>query len=105
MPKPNKVVPADDQQLRQQFKRIDDHHHANGEHATSGAGAGGTLRERFAATWRTLHVKSALAHVGLLVSLSIYCAVGGYVRNQFIAYQLHRTRRPALSGRPFCPPN
>lgn len=30
MPKPNKVVPADDQQLRQQFKRIDDHHHANG---------------------------------------------------------------------------
>lgn len=69
-------------QLLQQLKQIDaeagDADAAGDQPAT--AGERGTRRERFAATCRTLHVKSALAHIGLLVSLSIYCAAGGYVR-------------------------
>lgn len=31
------------------------------------------------ATWKSLKLKAALGHIGLLVSLSIYCAVGGLV--------------------------
>lgn len=41
----------------------------------------GSLRERLKQTSDALHLKSAMAHVGLLVSLSIYCAVGGLVGN------------------------
>lgn len=37
------------------------------------------FRDRFCKAWKSLKFKSALGHVGLLVSLSIYCAVGGIV--------------------------
>lgn len=38
-----------------------------------------SLRVRILKAWKFLKLKSALGHVGLLVSLSIYCAVGGIV--------------------------
>lgn len=41
-------------------------------------GAGGFC-SRSAACWQSLKWKSALNHIGLLVSLSIYCGVGGLV--------------------------
>lgn len=46
--------------------------------------ARGTLRERLKQTSDALHLKSAMAHVGLLVSLSIYCAVGGLVGSNYM---------------------
>lgn len=42
-----------------------------------------SLRSRTAKAWNKLKVKSALAHMGLMVSLSIYCVVGGIVSIQF----------------------
>lgn len=38
-----------------------------------------SLKVRFSKAWKLLQIKAALGHVGLLVSLSIYCAVGGLV--------------------------
>lgn len=84
---PSTSAKASHQQLLQQLKQIDAE--ADGGSDDDNADTGGdhhhpsTLRERIAVTCRTLHVKSALAHIGLLVSLSIYCAVGGYVGNMF----------------------
>lgn len=64
------------QQLLQQLKRID----AEGVgDSDAGADEPGTLRERFTAACHALHVKAVLAHIGLMVSLSIYCVVGGLV--------------------------
>lgn len=83
MPKAKRDVPVDaeaadgHQQLLQQLKRMDA---AAGDAATGDGAERGTLRERFTAACQTLHVKAALAHIGLLVSLSIYCGVGGLVR-------------------------
>lgn len=37
------------------------------------------FKNRFGKAWKSLKIKGALGHVGLLVSLSIYCAVGGIV--------------------------
>jgi hypothetical protein len=34
---------------------------------------------RLLRTWEKLKFKSTLGHLGLLLSLAIYCAVGGYV--------------------------
>ncbi|KAL7745342.1 hypothetical protein ACLKA6_015360 [Drosophila palustris] len=41
------------------------------------AESGGGLCGRSSACWQSLKWKSALNHIGLLVSLSIYCGVGG----------------------------
>lgn len=41
------------------------------------------LWQGLVATWKSLQLKSALGHVGLLVSLSIYCAAGGLVIKSF----------------------
>ncbi|KAH8387785.1 hypothetical protein KR093_009472 [Drosophila rubida] len=41
--------------------------------------SGGGLCSRSAACWQSLKWKSALNHIGLLVSLSIYCGVGGLI--------------------------
>lgn len=38
-----------------------------------------SLKSRLASAWRPLKFKAAMAHVGLMVSLSIYCVVGGIV--------------------------
>lgn len=38
-----------------------------------------TLRERFSNVWKSLKLRAALGHIGLMVSLSIYCVVGGFV--------------------------
>lgn len=38
-----------------------------------------TLRARLANAWKPLKVKAALAHIGLMVSLAVYCVVGGIV--------------------------
>ncbi|KAH8316880.1 hypothetical protein KR067_010745 [Drosophila pandora] len=55
-----------------------------------GAGGGGGLgkgRGRGGKTstawWQSVKWKSALNHIGLLVSLSIYCGVGGLVKTCF----------------------
>ncbi|EDV99547.1 GH12367 [Drosophila grimshawi] len=40
---------------------------------------GGGLWSRNKACWQSLKWKSALNHIGLLVSLSVYCGVGGLV--------------------------
>jgi hypothetical protein len=34
---------------------------------------------RLLRTWEKLKFKSTLGHLGLLLSLAVYCAVGGYV--------------------------
>lgn len=38
-----------------------------------------TFRHRFCRIWKSLKLRSALGHFGLMVSLSIYCVVGGVV--------------------------
>lgn len=38
-----------------------------------------TLRARLANAWKPLKVKTAMAHIGLMVSLAVYCVVGGIV--------------------------
>uniref|UniRef100_A0A1B0APG0 Uncharacterized protein n=1 Tax=Glossina palpalis gambiensis TaxID=67801 RepID=A0A1B0APG0_9MUSC len=38
------------------------------------------------ACWKSLKWKTALNHIGLLVSLSIYCAVGGLTKYLKAAY-------------------
>lgn len=55
------------QELLEQLKKID------GECEKE------SFNNRFSTAWKSLKLKSALGHVGLLVSLSIYCAVGGIV--------------------------
>ena len=47
----------------------------NGE-SGGGTGGGGLCQK---GCWKSLKWKSALNHIGLLVSLSIYCGVGGLV--------------------------
>lgn len=38
-----------------------------------------TLRTRLANAWKPLKLRAAFGHIGLMVSLSIYCVVGGIV--------------------------
>lgn len=38
-----------------------------------------SFKERFIKSWKNLKLKSAIGHVGLLISLCIYCGVGGLV--------------------------
>lgn len=38
-----------------------------------------SFKTRFVRFWGRLKIKKALSHVGLLVSLAIYTAAGGYV--------------------------
>lgn len=38
-----------------------------------------SFRHRFCRVWKSLKLRSALGHAGLMVSLSIYCVVGGMV--------------------------
>lgn len=38
-----------------------------------------TLRARLANVWKPAKVKAAMAHIGLMVSLAVYCVVGGIV--------------------------
>lgn len=38
-----------------------------------------TLGARLARAWKPLKVKAALAHIGLMISLAVYCVVGGIV--------------------------
>lgn len=44
--------------------------------------SGNGICSRSSACWQSLKLKSALNHIGLLVSLSIYCGVGGLVSNK-----------------------
>lgn len=37
------------------------------------------FRHRFCRFWKSLKLRSAFGHFGLMVSLSIYCVVGGVV--------------------------
>lgn len=55
------------QELLEQLKKID------------GDCEKDNLKNRSTKAWKSLKLKGALGHVGLLVSLSIYCAVGGIV--------------------------
>lgn len=55
------------QELLEQLKKID------------GECEQDRFKDRFSKAWKSLKLKSAIGHVGLLVSLSIYCAVGGIV--------------------------
>lgn len=55
------------QELLEQLKKID------GECKQDSS-----LKSRFSQAYKS-KIKSALGHIGLLVSLSIYCAVGGIV--------------------------
>lgn len=43
-----------------------------------------TLGARFAHAWKPLKVKAALAHIGLMISLAVYCVVGGFVSSTTI---------------------
>lgn len=38
-----------------------------------------SFRHRFCRVWKSLKLRSALGHFGLMISLSIYCVVGGVV--------------------------
>lgn len=38
-----------------------------------------TFKHRFCRFWKSLKLRSALGHFGLMISLSIYCVVGGVV--------------------------
>lgn len=42
-----------------------------------------SFKERFIKSWKNLKLKSAIGHVGLLISLCIYCGVGGLVSIYF----------------------
>ncbi|KAL1377524.1 hypothetical protein pipiens_004166 [Culex pipiens pipiens] len=42
-----------------------------------------TFSVRFQKFWKKFKLKSALSHVGLLVSLAVYCGVGGVVSGTF----------------------
>lgn len=55
------------QELLEQLKKID------GECEKE------NFKDRSSKAWKSLKLKAALGHIGLLVSLSIYCAVGGIV--------------------------
>lgn len=59
------------QELLQQLKKIDGECEKECEKES--------FKDRFSKGWKSLKIKSALGHIGLLVSLSIYCAVGGIV--------------------------
>lgn len=39
---------------------------------------------RLLRTWEKLKFKSALGHLGLLLSLAFYCAIGGYVSEKWL---------------------
>lgn len=55
-----------------------------------------TLMARLANAWKPLKVKAALAHIGLMVSLAVYCVVGGIVSTSIylhFVYQLFETIR------------
>lgn len=56
-----------------------------------------TLGTRLAHAWKPLKVKAALAHIGLMISLAVYCVVGGIVcitsiYSNFILSPLSSTR-------------
>lgn len=53
--------------------------HTNGL-ATNGVGSPDIVEK---SRWHSLKWKSALSHIGLLISLSIYCGVGGVVSLNF----------------------
>lgn len=38
-----------------------------------------SFRHRICRLWKSLKLRSALGHAGLMISLSIYCVVGGVV--------------------------
>lgn len=46
------------------------------------------IKNRWGRLWQSLKFRSALGHVGLFVSLSIYCAVGGIVSELFYCFSL-----------------
>lgn len=59
-----------------------------------------TLMARLANAWKPLKVKAALAHIGLMVSLAVYCVVGGIVSTSIylhFVYQLLRDNSLSLS--------
>lgn len=65
-------VPDDvNTELLQKLKHLDVHVE-NGENS-------GALSSTKTSWWKSLKWKAALNHIGLLVSLSIYCGVGGLV--------------------------
>lgn len=59
------------QELLEQLKKID------------GECKEDTFKDRFSKVWKSLKIKSALGHIVLLLSLSVYCAVGGIVSSGF----------------------
>lgn len=44
-----------------------------------------SICNRLSSTWKSVKLKAALAHIGLMLSLSIYCVVGGLVSILFIS--------------------
>lgn len=66
--------PKQEQLLLEQLQAIDD-------------GTACTTRQswprRLLAAWKSLPFKAAMGHIGLLFSLSMYCALGGLVSGQF----------------------
>ena len=58
------------QELLEQLKKID------------GISEKECFKDRLKKAWNVLQIKAALGHLGLLVSLSVYCAVGGIVSVQ-----------------------
>lgn len=79
MPKAKARSPADyDPQDEANTELLEKLKHLDRRVEAVESGAGG-LCSRSAACWQSLKWKSALNHIGLLVSLSIYCGVGGLV--------------------------
>lgn len=48
-----------------------------------------SYRHRFFNAWKSLKLRSALGHIGLMLSLSVYCVVGGIVSmlNMLLLYK------------------
>ncbi len=65
------------QELLEQLKKIDGECEKDSKDS---------FNSRFGKAWKSLKLKGALGHVGLLVSLSIYCAVGGIVSQIFFNF-------------------
>lgn len=63
----NNIDEEADEELLKQLKAIDE---IQAKHSCC---------HRLNSAWKSLKLRSALGHIGLMVSLSIYCVVGGIV--------------------------
>ncbi|XP_050098892.1 TWiK family of potassium channels protein 7 [Anopheles aquasalis] len=79
-----RMAKGDDQQLLQEhFQKIDLAQKGGGEDALLASlpapSPSSSLADRFGRFCARWHVKKVLSHLGLLVSLAVYCGTGGYV--------------------------